>query len=330
MTSVFLVDYNTPKAGVSPTSQGELCLVHPIRNSMLGVGVVAGVVFYALLRIAWLVSPPWVALDVIVAVAGGVLLGICNYLLVRLRLRQVAQQVRETVGPLAGATLPPAHIDELEDLRQTYERAVTALARRDRYRAITDQLLSSDNLSASFRVIAEHAARALPIDGATLYLREDAQLRAAMTWNMGGALPVVHEQDTAIWRVVRENRPLLLNHAERHDDRVDLQAAALLLLPLVIADQPVGVLALASRSNPAAFGDEDLEAGALLREPAGDRCAAYAARWPGARWAQSGRHALAGGARSRRQSEPRRDPGRGADRRRRADRLAARHDLVAG
>ncbi|MFL5806002.1 MAG: GAF domain-containing protein [Roseiflexaceae bacterium] len=232
--------------------------MRPIRNSTLGVGVVSGVVFYALMRIASLLTPPWVALDLIAIVAGGLLLGICNYLLFKLTLRRAARQFRETVAPLAGAALVPAHTDELEDLRQTYERAVTALARRDRYRAITDQLLSSDDLAASFRVIAEHAARTLPLDGAALFLREDTRLRTAATWNLESTPPEL-DQETAIWRVVHENRPRLISHVDDRDDPVPLGVAALLLLPLVIADQPVGVLALASHTNPAAFIDEDLK-----------------------------------------------------------------------
>jgi GAF domain-containing protein len=233
--------------------------MRPIRNSTLGVGVVSGVVFYALIRIALQLTPPWVALDVVAIVAGGLLLGVCNYLLFKLALRRAARQFRETVAPLAGVTLGPVHTDELADLRQTYDRAVVALARRDRYRAITDQLLSSDDLDASFRVIAEHSARTLPIDGAALFLREDTQLRTAATWNLEHTPPEL-DQDTAIWRVVYQNRPRIMSrHVDEPDDEVPLGMAALLLLPLVVADQPVGVLVLANHTNPAAFIDEDLK-----------------------------------------------------------------------
>jgi GAF domain-containing protein len=232
--------------------------MRPIRNSTLGVGVVSGVIFYALLRIVSQLTPPWVALDLIAIVAGGLLLGLCNYLLFKLALRRAARQFRETAAPLAGTAMGPAHADELADLRQTYDRAVIALARRDRYRAITDQLLSSDDLAASFRVIVEHAAKTLPLDGAALFLREDTLLRTAATWNLESAPPEL-DQDTAIWRVVHQNRPRLISHVDDRDDPVPLGVSALLLLPLVVADQPVGVLALASHANPAAFIDEDLK-----------------------------------------------------------------------
>jgi class 3 adenylate cyclase/putative methionine-R-sulfoxide reductase with GAF domain len=233
--------------------------MRPIRNSTLGIGVVSGVVFYALIRIASQLTPSWIALDVVTIVAGGLLLGICNYLLVKRRLRRAAQQVRETAGPIAGTALPPTHADELEDLRLTYERTITSLARRDRYRAITDQLLSSDDLIASFRVITEHAARTLPLDSAALFLREDRLLRTAATWNLEHT-PPEFEQDSPIWRVVYQNRPRIMSrHVDERDEEMPLDVAAMMLLPVVVADQPVGVLALASHVNPAAFIDEDLK-----------------------------------------------------------------------
>jgi hypothetical protein len=51
-----------------------------IRTRALGVGVVSGVVFYACMRVAMQLTPSWVALDVLAALGGGLLLGVCYYL----------------------------------------------------------------------------------------------------------------------------------------------------------------------------------------------------------------------------------------------------------
>jgi class 3 adenylate cyclase len=230
-----------------------------VRNSALGVGIASGVIFYAFIRLALQVTPPWIALDLIAAFGGGLLLGVGFYLFCKRVLRRVAGRFRAEVAPLAGVTLPPMRVDELEELHQTYERAVAALARHDRYRAITDQLLASDDLGAAFRVIAEHAAGSLPIDGALLFIREGALARPAATWNMDGEPLPEPEKDCAIWRALHENRPLLVNHAATLGDGAGVQAAALLVVPLDVADRPAGVLALINRTNPIAFDDDDLE-----------------------------------------------------------------------
>src|SRR5262249_13664168 len=110
----------------------------------------------------------------------------------------------------------------------------------------------------SFRVIVEHAARTLPLDGAALFLRDGTRLRTATTWNLESTPPEL-DQDTPIWRVVYENRPRLMSHVDDRDDPMPLGVAALLLLPVVVADQPVGVLVLVSHKNRGAFIDEDLK-----------------------------------------------------------------------
>lgn len=227
-----------------------------LRQYALAIGVITALLLYATIRFVRSVAPPWIVFDVmLVALAGG-LIGLCFYLLFRVRLRRVVLQVRESAALIAGVS-PSSARDEFEELRQTYDRALTTLARRDRYRAITDQLLSSDNLAVSFRVIAEHAASTLPIDGAALFMREDTLLRSTISWHMNGSLPLVPEQDTALWRVVRQNRPLRLTQEDAVVELFDLRAAAL-LLPVVVADQPVGVLMLVNRTNPDAFCDDDL------------------------------------------------------------------------
>jgi len=230
-----------------------------IRNSALGVGIASGVIFYAFIRLALQVTPPWIALDLIAAFGGGLLLGVGFYLFCKRVLRRVAGRFRAEVAPLAGVSLPPMRADELEELHKTYERAVAALARHDRYRAITDQLLASDDLGAAFRVIAEHAAASLPIDGALLFIREGALARPAATWNMDGEPLPEPEKDCAIWRALHENRPLLVNHAASLGDGAGIHAAALLVVPLDVADRPAGVLALINRTNPIAFDDDNLE-----------------------------------------------------------------------
>src|SRR5262245_51003736 len=128
-----------------------------IRAKALGVGVVSGVVFYACMRIAMQLTPPWIVLDLLAALVGGLLLGVCYYLFCKLVLRRVAERFRAEVTPLVGSALPPMRDDEIDELRQTYDRAVKALTRHDRYSTITDQIASSDDLTAAFRVIAENA-----------------------------------------------------------------------------------------------------------------------------------------------------------------------------
>jgi class 3 adenylate cyclase len=229
-----------------------------IRTRALGVGVVSGVAFYACMRVAMQLTPAWVALDVLAAFGGGLLLGVCYYLFCKLILRRVAERFRAEVAPLVGNTLPPMRDDELDELRQTYDRTVKALTRHDRYSSIADQIASSDDLAAAFRVIAENAARALPIDGAALFMRQGTLLRAAMTWNIESAPLPESESDTAIWRVLHENRPLLLNHADDHVVEAGIHAQALIAMPLAVDDRPVGALVLVSRTNPTAFDDDHL------------------------------------------------------------------------
>jgi class 3 adenylate cyclase/putative methionine-R-sulfoxide reductase with GAF domain len=229
-----------------------------IRTRALGFGVVSGVVFYACMRVAVQLTPPWIALDVLAALGGGLLLGLCYYLFCKLALRRVAERFRAEVAPLIGSALPPMRADEIDELRQTYDRAVKALTRHDRYSAIADQLVSSDDLPAAFRVIAEHAARALPIDGAALFLRQGALLRAAATWNLEGTPLPESEPETALWRVLHENRPLVLNHADNLGAGAGIRAASLIVMPLAVDDRPVGALALASRTSPTAFDDDHL------------------------------------------------------------------------
>jgi hypothetical protein len=178
-----------------------------IRTRALGVGIVTGVVFYACIRIAVQLTPPWIALDVLAAFGGGLLLGACYYLFCKLALRRVAEHFRAEVAPLLGSALSPMRADPLDELYQTYHYLVKALTRHDRYSAITDQLASSDDLLAAFRVIAEHAARALPIDGAALFLRQGALLQTAAAWNLESTSLPESEPDTAIWRALHENRP---------------------------------------------------------------------------------------------------------------------------
>ncbi|HET9222702.1 MAG TPA: GAF domain-containing protein, partial [Roseiflexaceae bacterium] len=229
-----------------------------IRTRALGVGVVSGVVFYAGIRIAMQLTPPWVALDVLAAFGGGLLLGLCYYLFCKLVLRRVALRFRAEVAPLVGNTLPPMRDDEIDELRQTYDRTVKALTRHDRYSTIADQIASSDDLAAAFRVIAENAARALPIDGAALFMRQGALLRAVSAWNMESAPLPETESETAVWRVLLQNRPLLLNHADDLASGAGLQALALIAAPLAVDDRPVGALVFVSRTSPTAFDDDHL------------------------------------------------------------------------
>jgi class 3 adenylate cyclase len=229
-----------------------------IRTRALSVGVVSGVVFYACIRVAVQLTPLWIALDILAAFGGGLLLGVCYYLFCKLVLRRIAQRFRAEVAPLLGSALPPMRSDEIDELRQTYDRAVKALTRHDRYGAIADQIASSDDLPAAFRVIAEHAARVLPLDGAALFIRQGPLLRATATWNLEGALLPESEPDTALWRALHENRPLLLNHADDLGAGAGIQAASLIAVPLVVDDRPVGALALASRTNSIAFDDDHL------------------------------------------------------------------------
>jgi class 3 adenylate cyclase len=98
-----------------------------IRNSALGIGVVSGVVFYTLIRFVQQVMPPWLALDLIVALGGGLALGIGCYLLLKFILRRIARRFREAAVPLLD-DLPPTSMNELEELNQIYERVVAELA----------------------------------------------------------------------------------------------------------------------------------------------------------------------------------------------------------
>jgi class 3 adenylate cyclase/uncharacterized protein YigA (DUF484 family) len=229
-----------------------------IRTRALGVGVVSGVIFYACIRVAIQLTPPWVALDVLAAIGGGLLLGVCYYLFCKMALRRVARRFRVEVAPLIGSALPPMRSDELDELRQTYDRTIKALTRHDRYSTIADQLVSSDDLPAAFRVIAEHAARTLPIDGAALFVRQGALLRTAAAWNMESTPLPETEPETVIWRALHENRPLLLNNASNLAADAGIHAASLIVVPLAVDDRPVGALALASRTSPTAFDDDHL------------------------------------------------------------------------
>jgi adenylate cyclase len=229
-----------------------------IRTRALGVGVVSGVVFYACMRIAMQLTPPWVALDVLAALGGGLLLGACYYAFCKLALRRVAEHFRAEVTPLIGSALPPMRDDEIDELRQTYDRTIKALTRHDRYSTIADQIASSDDLAAAFRVIAEHASRALPIDGAALFMRHGTLLYATALWNMEAAQLPESEADTAVWRSLHENRPLLLNHAGELAASAGIRAAALIAVPLAVDDRPVGALVLASRTSPTAFDEDHL------------------------------------------------------------------------
>jgi class 3 adenylate cyclase len=229
-----------------------------IRTRALGAGIVSGVVFYACMRIAMQLMPSWIALDVLVAIGGGLLLGVCYYLFCKLALRHIAERFRAEVAPLIGSALPPMRDNAIDDLRQTHERAVNALTHHDRYSTIADQIVSSDDLPTAFRVIAEYAARALPIDGAALFIRQGAQLRAESTWNMDSTPLPESEPDTAIWRALHENRPLLLNHADHLGAAIGIQAASVIIVPLTVDERPVGALTLANRTNPTAFDDDHL------------------------------------------------------------------------
>src|SRR5262245_11890166 len=112
-----------------------------IRTRALGVGIVSGVLFYACMRVAMQLTPPWIALDVLAAFGGGILLGVCYYLFCKLALRRIAERFRAEVAPLIGSALPPMR-DEIEELRRIYDHAVKALTRHDRYSTIADQLMS--------------------------------------------------------------------------------------------------------------------------------------------------------------------------------------------
>src|SRR5262245_66543612 len=106
---------------------GERRFMRSIRTRALGVGVVSGVVFYACIRVAVQLTPPWIALDVIAAFGGGLLLGVCYYLFCTSVLRRIAERFRAEIAPLVGAGLPPMRADLVNELRQTYDRAVKAL-----------------------------------------------------------------------------------------------------------------------------------------------------------------------------------------------------------
>src|SRR3954470_21154927 len=95
-----------------------------IRNSALGIGVVSGVVFYILFRLVQQVMPPWLVLDLFVALGGGLVLGICFNLFIKFILRRVVRRFREAAVPLLGAVLPTSP-DELEELSRLYERVAT-------------------------------------------------------------------------------------------------------------------------------------------------------------------------------------------------------------
>jgi class 3 adenylate cyclase len=210
------------------------------------------------MRAAMQLMPAWIALDVLVALVGGLLLGVCYYLFCKLALRRVAERFRAEVAPLIGSVLPPMRDDEIDELHQTYHHTIRALTRHDRYSTIADQIASSDDLAAAFRVIAENAARALPIDGAALFMRQGALLHATAIWNMERARLLESDSDTAIWRSLHENRPLLLNHANDLAAQAGIQAAALIAVPLAVDDRPVGALVLANRTSPTAFDDDHL------------------------------------------------------------------------
>jgi len=133
-----------------------------------------------------------------------------------------------------------------------------ALARSGRYRALNRRLLAAPDFATAFRVIAEHAVRTLPIDGAVLFLREGVTLRVVATWNLAEA-PPPPDLNTAIGRVLQHRQPIVLNQARDLGGGAGLDVAALLALPIEVVGELLGVLVLVNHVNPAAFADDDLE-----------------------------------------------------------------------
>jgi hypothetical protein len=170
--------------------------MRPIRNSAFGVGIASGIAVYVLIRFYRQMAQPGLVLELLAALAIGLGLAAGYYLFCKRTLRRVAHHFRAVAAPLVGAALPPMRADELEELRQTFDRAVKALVRHDRYGAIADQLRSSSDITSTFRVIAEHAARALLADGAVLFVREGGLLRPAAA-DQGFHLPAT---DLPSWR----------------------------------------------------------------------------------------------------------------------------------
>ncbi|HEX5692355.1 MAG TPA: GAF domain-containing protein [Roseiflexaceae bacterium] len=229
-----------------------------VRNYALGYGITSGIAVYVCIRLLQQMVPSGLARELLFALGVGLFLSVCAYTLCKLLLRRLVYVFRNEVGRGVGATPPPLHTDELLELRHVYDFAVTALTRHDRYGAIADQLRSSEDISRTFTVIAEHAARTMPVDGAALFLRDGDRLRPTLLWNLDCAPLLYEEYETLLWCVINENRPLLARDTMMRTDDVGVCAAALIGAPLVVGDRPVGVFVLAHRSDPSAFAEADL------------------------------------------------------------------------
>lgn len=233
----------------------------------LCAGLALGIAIYGVVCVVERIVQPVPALAVVVALVLGFVIGFVVFMSVKLALRQMFTEAQASATKLIGTALPNLGLsyrdDETVALRELVRQMYTAAPRRDTYIQLARALTTATDLATILANTATHIAQFMPLHGGTVMLAhtEHELLSIGATWGRDTLDPdavfAVHE--TAIGQALQDKHPLRFANAECRGVlpcHTGVVPKALLCLPLMIADQSIGVLCLSNYEDGTAFNAE--------------------------------------------------------------------------
>jgi GAF domain-containing protein len=188
----------------------------------------------------------------------GGLVALLVVLNVQRTMQAVYLQAMQRVNKVVRVSAVETPVRSQADMFHLYDRAFEALAKRDNYRAITEQLLRSHDLNATFHTVIEQVRRKGASQEAALFLLQQNHLKRFATWQHQALPDRIIEGESVLWRVIQQRKPVLLTELEHYDEFKQSQLVAVMLVPLLYEGQAIGLLLLGNRDRANAFSDQDL------------------------------------------------------------------------
>jgi len=226
-----------------------------ILSFAMAAGLGLGVLIYGFVRVVEGEGTS-IELAVPLALLVGGLIGLAFMVGIKLALRQAAYDLHNYAVDLTDAQLPtPVAItgDEVVYMRETLSQALAFVPRPEVFPLLADDLAAAPDLPAQLAAVAHYVGQHLPVSGALLLLL-DAERSVLYPEASCGAASVGRDvaidlYASAIGRALQERRPALYSGLEA-GDMLPVRAAggapsSIYCLPLLVRNQPLGVLALA-------------------------------------------------------------------------------------
>ena len=153
--------------------------------------------------------------------------------------------------------------DETVAIRELVRQMYIAAPRRDMYVQLAHELVTATDLDAILANAAAHTARFMPLHSMALFLcqAKNQLIAVEATWGRDtlDTQTVFDVQKTAIGQALKEKHPIRYTKAQCRGVlpiSTGVEPKALLCLPLIVADQDIGVLCLSKYEDSTVFSAE--------------------------------------------------------------------------